>query len=955
MRRFFLAISFMQAMVLAHAQLVADHTVVDHYVDIPQQYLDSVMTMLVSIPGESHSEAYRIGQFLLERLDNRFQVELYVGSPPAMTDQYLRMGMHRNGGEYLFFNESRILEMKAEMDLQNASGNPFHVMGFAWCWDMTNDNDPGGIEDSVFHVRWAGRSEEGPDGNLRWGLDSTDVALTGNRVTMDTYLQGVESYIRHCTDHSYPTKWIFTTGPVDNHGGTENGFQREIKHDYIRNYVAGDSSRILFDYADILCWSNGGEKNTVIWNDQDSLRPHAQIHPENMMDYDNNWNLIPHTEDGDHIGEVGAMRLARAMWWLLARMAGWDGKIPVREIQLYSTGDTLVMTGQDLQLQALVLPEHATSKELTWSVIGLGGTASISPGGLLRGGMPGEVQVVARASSNPGVADTLALTVTDPLVPVAALSIETIGEVRELAVGDSLQCIAFVLPENASNPAVIWSIINLSGSAGIGADGWVRGLGEGRVQVLATAEDGSGLADTLELHIGEHLIRVTSIAIRSAGDVSSLASGSSLQFTAEVLPEDASNSEVSWSVLNGLGTASITPSGLLTAGNPGSVAIVAAATDGSHVADTFYLDISAPLIPVDSIAVVPEGGISTLESGSALQFSALVYPGEASNTTVDWSIVPGSGSGSVTATGLLTAGLPGTVQVVATATDGSGVTGTCELAITPPSVPVTGIELAAAGGITSLESGQHLQFTARVFPENASNKHLAWSINELSGTASINAQGLLSAWNPGGIEVLATAQDGSGVQGSYLLDILPAFIEVQSVVISAAGNVSSVEAGDMLQLFATVTPPDASNPGVIWHVSSGSGTPVGSITSTGLFIALGEGQAEALAIAQDGSEKYDTYDITVTATGTSAGEPAMQDLIRLYPNPGTGRIHLHLGDLQTHWLRVIDIRGTVVLELVPDPRMRVMELDLSRQPDGIYYVQVSDGQKLIVKPIIISK
>jgi len=32
-----------------------------------------------------------------------------------------------------------------------------------------------------------------------------------------------------------------------------------------------------------------------------------------------------YAEDGDHIGQRGALRLAKAMWWMLARMAGWNG------------------------------------------------------------------------------------------------------------------------------------------------------------------------------------------------------------------------------------------------------------------------------------------------------------------------------------------------------------------------------------------------------------------------------------------------------------------------------------------------------------------------------------------------------------------------------------------------------------------------------------------------------
>ncbi|MCK4989715.1 MAG: hypothetical protein KAS29_04480, partial [Bacteroidales bacterium] len=301
-----------------NAQIIADHTVVDRFDNIPQQYLDSVKTMLVTMSGESHSQAYRFGIDLLEKMDGTFQAETFDGDPyPSSTDQYLRLGRQFIMGEDWFFSQTRIDRLNDIITSQNNTGNPFHVMGFGWCWDMTDDNDPGGLEDTVYHVRWAGRSEGGPDGNMRWGLDSDDQVLTGNSVCMDTYLEAVESHILHCKENAYPTKWVFTTGPVDYHGGTENGFQREIKHDYIRAYVAADTSRILFDYADILCWNNDGEQHLEEWDDEGDIRPHAQIHPDNMMDYDESWNLIGHSEDGDHIGEVGAIRMAKAMWWML--------------------------------------------------------------------------------------------------------------------------------------------------------------------------------------------------------------------------------------------------------------------------------------------------------------------------------------------------------------------------------------------------------------------------------------------------------------------------------------------------------------------------------------------------------------------------------------------------------------------------------------------------------------
>ncbi|MFZ6028727.1 MAG: hypothetical protein ACOYYS_13510 [Chloroflexota bacterium] len=316
--------------------IVADHTVVAQYGEIPSTYIDAVKEMWVTIPGESHSAGYRRGSELLETQDTRFQVNvLESGTPEGYTNQYLRLsratwgdlgnttGWRYDYGEEDWFT-SAIARQRTQDGIAYANTHNLTIaaMGFGWCWDMSYNSSNGTI-DPVYQVRWGGASQGGPQGNLRWGLDAGDQALTGNSINMSTYIGAVEEYIAYTTANSYPTRVFFTTGPVDDerYNIGENGYQRHLKHQYIRDYVHSTADRILFDYADILTWSNAGNENLISWTDYGSTpRQYPYIHSDNLLDLQGNL-----TGSIGHIGERGALRLGKALWWMLARMAGWDG------------------------------------------------------------------------------------------------------------------------------------------------------------------------------------------------------------------------------------------------------------------------------------------------------------------------------------------------------------------------------------------------------------------------------------------------------------------------------------------------------------------------------------------------------------------------------------------------------------------------------------------------------
>jgi hypothetical protein len=304
----------------AAGQIIADHSIVDRYANIPDAYINIVRTWLVDAAGESHSEAYRTGIDALAAAEPKFAANSFNGSFPAASSS-LRLGSHDWMGEGSFWtNASAISSIENIIRDQEESGRPINVIFQAWCWDFTRSesNGPGGsgAVDPAYGCHWFGSTDGGPDGNLNWGLDAADSAITGNTVSLQTYLDAIDGYRNFCATNGYACVPVFSTGPVDGDSyDGEKGWQRFVKHEAIRAHVRADASRVLFDYGDILCYNDSGARNTLTWVDGSGLTHTFQgIHADNLGG----------SETG-HIGSVGARRLARAMWWMLARLAGWDG------------------------------------------------------------------------------------------------------------------------------------------------------------------------------------------------------------------------------------------------------------------------------------------------------------------------------------------------------------------------------------------------------------------------------------------------------------------------------------------------------------------------------------------------------------------------------------------------------------------------------------------------------
>lgn len=155
--------------------------------------------------------------------------------------------------------------------------------------------------------------------------------------------------------------------------------------------------------------------------------------------------------------------------------------------------------------------------------------------------------------------------------------------------GGSTQMTAIVTPNNATNKNVTWSVSNTA-IATISMAGNLTAISNGSVKVTATAKDGSGVS-------GDKTISVSGVTIPPVLVTSIIISGSDItdgqpkQLSVEVLPENANNKEVTWTVSDS-GIAEISTNGLLTPKANGSVVVTATSTDGSGVSNEITIHIS---------------------------------------------------------------------------------------------------------------------------------------------------------------------------------------------------------------------------------------------------------------------------------------------------------------------------------------------------------------------------
>ena len=161
----------------------------------------------------------------------------------------------------------------------------------------------------------------------------------------------------------------------------------------------------------------------------------------------------------------------------------------------------------------------------------------------------------------------------------------------------------------------------------------------------------------------------------------------------------------------------------------------------------------------------------------------------------------------------------GTVVVTATIMDGTAdghFTKNFDITVRDVFVPVEDISLE----VTELDAGDSLELIGTVTPEDASSKSIEWSIANDDGVGAWFDGNVLHTQNAGAVVVTATIRNGAtdgDFSKNFDITVREIFVPVEDITLES----TTVDAGESLELVATVTPEDASNKSIEWSIADG--------------------------------------------------------------------------------------------------------------------------------------
>ncbi|MBP5583371.1 MAG: Ig-like domain-containing protein, partial [Bacteroidales bacterium] len=488
-----------------------------------------------------------------------------------------------------------------------------------------------------------------------------------------------------------------------------------------------------------------------------------------------------------------------------------------------------IKVGATQQLTASVLPNDATDKTYTWSSTATD-VATVSADGLVTAIKAGSATIKATANDGSGTVGECAVTVEN-IMPTSITMATTLG----FTVGGDAQTLTPTFtPANTTDQTVTWT--SSSDAVATVVDGVVTPVGVGECDITVTSNADNSVNAVCHVSVVASTVDVTGVELPAT---ESVFVGKTVQLTATVKPDDATNKAVSWSS-SAETIATVDANGIVTGVAVGDATITVTTADGAKTAECV---VTVSHKHIESIDISQSTLALTLAS-SATQLTASYLPDDATDTELTWTVDKPE-IATVSSTGVVTPVSEGTAIV--TVANGS-VTATCTVTVSAVEITAVNIDLSTLT-FTMGDAAQTL--TATVEPENATVKTVAWSSDDPNVATVTN--GVVTPVGVGTCTITATA---GAKTATCVVTVNPKAvtgISLDKSTLEISVNGSGV-------LTATVEPDDATNKTVIWH---SAGESIATVTN-GIVTGVAAGVTTITATTEDGNF-FAICDVTVKA------------------------------------------------------------------------------------------
>jgi endo-1,4-beta-xylanase len=573
--------------------------------------------------------------------------------------------------------------------------------------------------------------------------------------------------------------------------------------------------------------------------------------------------------------------------------------VAVTSITGVPTGGT---AGSEVDLSgAVVAPGNANNKTIVWTVKSAGGTG-VTTAGIVNGKFTpanaGTLTLTATIAN--GTAEgtnytgdfVISISAQGVFVPVTNITGVPTGGTEGSEVDLSG---AVVAPGNATNKTIVWTVQD-AGTTGVGNAGIVNNkftpASAGTLTLTATIANGTaeGTAFAKEdfaiiISPPNTFVPVTNITGVPTGGTAGVQVDLS---TATVVPDNATNQTIAWTVKNA-GTTGLTNTaivdGKFTAPAAGTVKLTAAIANGEAEGTDYTRDFDIPIsVPGAFVAVTNITGVpltGTVNTPVSLA-SATVVPSTATYQTISWRVkTAGAGLAAGDITGnSFTPTAAGKVVVEAVILSGAAAmqpyTKDFEITINPAFVAVTGINglPETRNAVTDVEI--NLAAGLSVVPDTATNKTIVWSIKtgetHTTGLTDTDvASGSFTPANAGTVTLTATIVNGLAQGSNYTQDITLTIIKPVTGITGIPTNGTRGYEVDLTG--AVVEPTDATNKTIIWTVSEAGTTGVAdNDLEDGKFTPGAAGTLKLIATIVNGRAMGTDYTRNATITINEPGE-----------------------------------------------------------------------------------